>query len=73
MGVYTLMFEQYSSVGQMTTLIVVLVAMTWVWCIAGYCIVNHPLVASKVRYIGHIVLPFILMGLGIHILAKPFV
>jgi cadmium resistance protein CadD (predicted permease) len=72
-GVYTPMFAQYSSVGQMTTLTVVLMAMTGVWCIAGYCLVNHPLVASKVRRIGHIVLPFVLIGLGIYILAKPFV
>ena len=32
--VYTPMFTQYSSVGQMTTLIVVLMAMTGVLCIA---------------------------------------
>ena len=32
--VYTSMFTQYSSVGQTITLIVVLMAMTGVWCIA---------------------------------------
>jgi cadmium resistance protein CadD (predicted permease) len=32
--VYTPMFTQYSSVGQTITLIVVLMAMTGVWCIA---------------------------------------
>ena len=32
--VYTPMFTQHSSAGQTTTLIVVLMAMTGVWCIA---------------------------------------
>jgi cadmium resistance protein CadD (predicted permease) len=48
-------------------------AMTAVWCIAAYYLVNHPLVASKIRRIGHIILPFVLIGLGIHILTESFV
>ena len=46
-GVYTPMFAQYSSVGQITTLIVVFIVMTAVWCIAAYYLVNHPLVARE--------------------------
>jgi len=40
--------------------------MTAIWCIAEYYLVNHPLIASKIRHIGHIVLLFILIGLYIH-------
>jgi len=47
--------------------------MTAIWCIAAYYLVNHPLVASKIRHIGHFVLPFVLIGLGIYILVKSFV
>lgn len=40
-GVYTPMFAQYNSAGQVTTLIVVFMAMTAVWCIAAYYLVTH--------------------------------
>jgi cadmium resistance protein CadD (predicted permease) len=71
-GVYTPMFAQYSSGGQITTLIVVFMVMTAVWCIAAYYLVNHPLVASRIRRIGHVVMPFVLIGLGISILTQAF-
>jgi cadmium resistance protein CadD (predicted permease) len=71
-GVYTPMFAQHNSVSQVTTLIAVFMAMTAVWCIAAYYLVNHPLVASRIRCIGHIVMPFVLIGLGIYILAQAF-
>jgi cadmium resistance protein CadD (predicted permease) len=71
-GVYTPMFAQYNSVSQVTTLIVVFIAMTAVWCIAAYYLVNHPSVASRIRRIGHIVMPFVLIGLGVYILAQAF-
>lgn len=66
------MIAQYNSVGQVTTLIVVFMAMTAVWCLAAYYLVNHPLVASRIRHIGHIVMPFVLIGLGIYLLAQAF-
>jgi cadmium resistance protein CadD (predicted permease) len=34
--------------------------------------VNHPLVASRIRHIGNIILPFVLIGLGIYILTESF-
>jgi cadmium resistance protein CadD (predicted permease) len=71
-GVYTPMFAQYNSVSQVTTLIVVFMLMTAVWCIAAYYLVNHPLVATRIRRIGHVVMPFVLIGLGIYILAQAF-
>ena len=48
-------------------------AMTAVWCIATYYLVNHPLLASKIRHIGDTILPFVLIGLGIYILVESFV
>jgi cadmium resistance protein CadD (predicted permease) len=71
-GVYTPMFAQYNSIGQVTTLIVVFMLMTAVWCIAAYYLVNHPLIASRIRRIGHVVMPFVLIGLGIYTLAQAF-
>jgi cadmium resistance protein CadD (predicted permease) len=71
-GVYTPLFAKYSSPGEITVLVAIFMAMTALWCIAAYCLVNHPLVASKIRHIGHIILPFILIGLGVYILTESF-
>ena len=71
-GVYTPMFAQYNSPGQVTTLIVVFLVMTAVWVQIAYYLVNHPLVASRKRRIGHIVMPFVLIGLGVYIKAQAF-
>jgi cadmium resistance protein CadD (predicted permease) len=72
-GVYTPLFAKYNSLSQITALAMIFMAMTAVWCIAAYYLVNHPLVASKIRSIGHIILPFVLIGLGIYILTESFV
>lgn len=72
-GVYTPLFAKYNSVSQITALATIFMAMTAVWCIAAYYLVNHPLIASKIRRIGHIILPFVLIGLGIYILTEAFV
>jgi cadmium resistance protein CadD (predicted permease) len=72
-GVYTPLFAKYNSVSQITALVTIFMAMTAVWCIAAYYLVNHPLIASKIRRIGHIILPFVLIGLGIYILTEAFV
>lgn len=71
-GVYVPLFSKYNSVSQITTLTVVFIAMTAVWCIASYYFVNHPLVASRIRHVGNIVLPFVLIGLGTYILSESF-
>jgi cadmium resistance protein CadD (predicted permease) len=71
-GVYVPLFSKYGSLSQITTLTVVFIAMTAAWCITSYYFVNHPLVASRIRHIGNIVLPFVLIGLGIYILAESF-
>jgi cadmium resistance protein CadD (predicted permease) len=72
-GVYTPLFAKYNSLSQITALATIFMAMTAVWCIAAYYLVNHPLIASKIRRIGHIILPFVLIGLGIYILTESFV
>jgi cadmium resistance protein CadD (predicted permease) len=72
-GVYTPLFAKYNSISQITALATIFMVMTAVWCITAYYLVNHPLVASKIRRIGHIILPFVLIGLGIYILTESFV
>lgn len=71
-GVYVPMFAQYSTAPQIITIVTVFMAMTAVWCAAAYYFVNHPLVASGLRRIGHILLPFVLIGIGVYIIAESF-
>ncbi len=71
-GVYTPLFAKYNSPGEITVLVAIFMSMTALWCIAAYCLVNHPLVALKIRHTGHMILPFILIGLGAYILAESF-
>lgn len=71
-GVYVPLFSKYNTMSQITTFTTVFIAMTAVWCIAAYYFVSHPLVASRIRHIGNIILPFVLIGLGIYILIESF-
>jgi cadmium resistance protein CadD (predicted permease) len=71
-GVYTPLFATNSGISEIITLSTVFMAMTAIWCASAYFLVNHPLVASRIRRIGHMILPFILIGLGIFILAEAF-
>ena len=43
--------------------------MTALWCAAGYWLVQHPLVGAHIRRYGHIILPFVLTGLGLYVLS----
>ena len=63
---------KYNSANTVISLTLVFLAMTAIWCMVAYYLVNHPLVA-KIRHTGHIVLPFVFIGLGIYILAKSFI
>jgi cadmium resistance protein CadD (predicted permease) len=71
-GVYVPLFSKYNTVDQITVLTSVFIAMTAVWCIASYYLVNHPVLASRIRHTGNIVMPFALIGLGIYILTDSF-
>ena len=72
-GVYVPLFSKYNMGAQISGLIVVFMIMTAIWCMVAYYFVNHPLIASRIRRIGNIVLPFVLIGLGIFILAESFI
>lgn len=71
-GVYRPLFAKYSSAFEVTTLISVFMTMTAVWCAIGYYLISHPLFEKHMRHFGHIVLPFVLIGLGLYILVDAF-
>ena len=71
-GVYIPLFSKYNIISEIFALTTVFIAMTAVWCIAAYYFVNHPLIASRIRHTGNIILPFVLIGLGIYVLTDSF-
>lgn len=48
---------------------VVFAVMTALWCAIGHWLVHHPLLGTRIRKYGHLALPFVLIGLGLHILS----
>ena len=68
-GIYTPLFASINStLDQLVILVVIFMSMTAVWCIIGHYLVNHSFLANNVRRIGHLILPFVLIGLGIYIM-----
>jgi cadmium resistance protein CadD (predicted permease) len=67
-GVFTPLFAKYNTVGEVTMLVTIFMAMTLVWCVFTYYFVNHPLIVTRVQRFGNIITPFVLVGLGLYIL-----
>lgn len=49
--------------------VAVFAAMTAVWCLAGYALVNNRVMGHHVRRVGQVALPFVLVVLGLWILS----
>ncbi|WP_371422537.1 cadmium resistance transporter [Tardiphaga sp.] len=66
-GVYAPLF---ATRGTSATGIIVItfLAMTAIWCLFAFWLVNHRTIGAPIRKFGHIVLPFVLIALGILIL-----
>jgi cadmium resistance protein CadD (predicted permease) len=72
-GVYVPLFASNDTAPDTVTLVAVFMTMTAVWCAFGYYLVNRSFLASRIRRFGHLVLPFVLIGLGIYILVTGFI
>jgi cadmium resistance protein CadD (predicted permease) len=68
LGIYTPIFAVYNSIDQLIIFIAIFMIMTALWCSIGFYLVNHSFLANRIQYIGHIVLPFVLIGLGLYII-----
>ena len=71
-GVYTSVFAIYHAISEITIILLVVIVLTGLWCAVAHHLVNHPLIASRVKLIGTAALPFVLIGLGLYILAEAF-
>lgn len=69
-GIYSSVFATNNEVSEIITVVSVVMALTAVWCgIAAY-LVNHSFLADRFRRIASRIPPFVLIGLGIYILAE---
>lgn len=71
-GVYMSVFAIYHAISEITIILLVVIVLTGLWCAVAHHLVNHPLIASRVKLIGTAALPFVLIGLGLYILAEAF-
>jgi cadmium resistance transport/sequestration family protein len=68
-GIYTPLFAS-SSVGRLSILLVVFFTLVGIWCLIGYGLTRQPIVAMTMTRYGHILVPFVLIGLGVLILLE---
>ena len=68
-GIYVPLFAS-AGFTSMWIIVFVFFILVAVWCYAGYRLGGHPTIAEKLGRYGHIMVPFVLIGLGIYILLK---
>ena len=71
-GIYTSLFATNNEVIHIITLVSVVMVLTGFWCGLANYFVNHSFLADRFRHIAARLLPFVLIGLGIYILAEAF-
>jgi cadmium resistance protein CadD (predicted permease) len=71
-GIYTSLFATNNEVIHIITLVSVVMVLTGFWCGLANYFVNHSFLADRFRHIAVRLLPFVLIGLGIYILAEAF-
>jgi cadmium resistance protein CadD (predicted permease) len=71
-GIYTALFATNNDVSAIIMLISVVLVLTMFWCLLANYLVKRSFLAGSFRRIGSRVLPFVLIGLGIYILAEAF-
>jgi cadmium resistance protein CadD (predicted permease) len=71
-GIYIALFATNNEVVAIITLISVVMVAIAPWCFLANYLVKHSFLADIFRHIGSRLLPFVLIGLGIYILAEAF-
>jgi cadmium resistance protein CadD (predicted permease) len=72
-GIYTALFATNNEDVAIITLISVVMVLTALWCFLANYLVKHSFLADIFRRAGSRVLPFVLIGLGLYILAEAFI
>jgi cadmium resistance protein CadD (predicted permease) len=70
-GVYVPLFAN-SSLNEIVLIAIIFALLIAVWCVIGYALVKAPLIGDPLRRYGHRILSFVLIGLGLYILAEAY-
>lgn len=68
-GIYTPLFAA-SDMASLLVVLAVFFVLLALWCVAGFLIGNHPAVKRTLDRYGHLIVPFVLVGLGVYILIE---
>ncbi len=71
-GVYVPLFAGHGAAAEIITLVAIVMVMTGVWVAMGHYVVNHSFLATSIRRFGDLVFPFVLIAIGISVLAGAF-
>ena len=66
-GIYTPLFAS-SEAAQLGVILAVFFVLIAVWCAVGYYLGGHPAVGRAIDRYGHVIVPFVLIGLGVYIM-----
>jgi len=72
-GIYTPLFAKFNAEYEIILLSSTFLIMTAFWCIIANYLAHHKLIAVRISKFGHIIFPFVLIGLGIYILLDSFI
>lgn len=70
-GIYIPVFSSYS-VPEFAITLIVFAGMLALWCYLGLTLADHPYIKDKITRYQHVLVPLVLIGLGVSILAKNF-
>jgi cadmium resistance protein CadD (predicted permease) len=71
-GIYASVFAINNETSEIIVIILVVMGLTGVWCGVASYLVNHSFLAVRFRRIASRILPFVLIGLGLYIMAEAF-
>jgi len=71
-GIYASVFAINNETTEIVVIILVVMGLTGVWCGVASYLVNHSFLAVRFRRIASKILPFVLIGLGLYIMAEAF-
>jgi len=69
LGVYIPLMASVNA-GDMFVITLVFLILTGIWCLLSYKLVYNRIVGQKILNYGHLILPFVLIGIGIIILVR---
>lgn len=71
-GIYASVFATNNEVIEISTVVLIAMLLTGVWCAIAFYLVSRPIVAKGIQRLGRVTLPLVLIGIGIYILLEFF-